>query len=57
MSGLNWARLRDQCLVGVCSIFFIYALFWLAEKLLHAIVLVLLGIVVAYALEPVLVRL
>jgi predicted PurR-regulated permease PerM len=57
MSNLNWARLRDQCVVGVCSIVFLYALWWLAQKLLHAIVLILLAIVVAYALEPVLVRL
>jgi predicted PurR-regulated permease PerM len=58
MSNLNWARLRDQCLVAVAAIFFLYALWWIVSHfLVHAAVLVLLAIVVAAALEPVLSRL
>ena len=58
MSGLNWARLRDQCLVGVCLVFFAYALWWVVSHfLVHAGVLMLLAVVVASALEPVLSRL
>lgn len=58
MSDLNWSRLRDQCLVAASVIFFAYALWWLVSRfLLHAIVLVLLALVVAAALEPLLARL
>ena len=58
MSNLNWAKLRDQCLVAVAAIFFVYALWWVVSHfLVHAAVLVLLAIVVAAALEPILSRL
>jgi len=58
MSALNWPKLRDQCLVAVCVIFFAYALWWIVSHfLVHAGVIVLLAIVVASALEPVLARL
>ena len=58
MSNLNWAKLRDQCLVAVAGIFFLYALWWVVSHfLVHAAVLVLLAIVVAAALEPILSRL
>lgn len=57
MSGLNWARLRDQALVGVCGLIFVYALWIVAQRLWHVIALVLLAIVIAYALEPLLARL
>ena len=58
MSDVNWSRLRDQCLVAVAGIFFAYALWWVVSHfLVHAGVLVLLAIVVAAALEPILVRL
>jgi len=58
MSNLNWAKLRDQCLVAVATIFFLYALWWVVSHfLVHAAVLVLLAIVVAAALEPILSRL
>ena len=58
MSNLNWAKLRDQCLVAVAAIFFVYALWWvISHFLVHAAVLVLLAIVVAAALEPILSRL
>jgi predicted PurR-regulated permease PerM len=58
MSNLNWARLRDQCLVAVAAIFFVYALWWVVSHfLVHAAVLVLLAIVLAAALEPILSRL
>lgn len=57
MSNLNWARMRDQALVGVAAIFFLYALWRVIHLFLHAVVLVMLAIVVAAALEPVLSRL
>jgi len=58
MSNLNWAKLRDQCLVAVAAIFFLYAVWWVVSHfLVHAAVLVLLAIVVAAALEPILSRL
>jgi predicted PurR-regulated permease PerM len=58
MSDLNWAKLRDQCVVAVATIFFLYALWWVVSHfLVHAAVLVLLAIVVAAALEPILSRL
>src|SRR5438270_653119 len=58
MSNLNWAKLRDQCLVAVAAVFFVYALWWVVSHfLIHAAVLVLLAIVVAAALEPILSRL
>jgi len=58
MSNLNWAKLRDQCLVAVAAIFFLYALWWVVSHfLVHAAVLVLLAIVVAAALEQILSRL
>ncbi len=57
MSNINWSRLRDQCLVAVAAIFFLYAAWRVVHLFLHAVVLVLLAIVVAAALEPVLSRL
>jgi predicted PurR-regulated permease PerM len=58
MSSLNWSQLRDQCLVAVSGVFFVYALWWVVSHfLVHAAVLVLLAIVVAAALEPILSRL
>lgn len=58
MSDVNWSKLRDQCLVAVAGVFFAYALWWvISHFLVHAGVLVLLAIVVAAALEPILVRL
>jgi predicted PurR-regulated permease PerM len=55
---VNWAKLRDQCIVAVAAIFFVYALWWVVSHfLVHAAVLVLLAIVVAAALEPILSRL
>ena len=48
MSNVNWAKLRDQCLVAVAAIFFVYAVWWVVSHfLVHAAVLVLLAIVVA----------
>src|SRR5260221_1530787 len=58
MSNLNWAKLRDQCVVAVAAIFFLYALWGVVSHfLVHAAVLVLLAIVVAAPLEPILSRL
>ena len=37
MSNLNWAKLRDQCLVAVAAVFFVYALWWVVSHfLIHA---------------------
>ena len=58
MSNRNRGKLRYQCLVAVSAIFFVYALWWVVSHfLVHAAVLVLLGVVVAAALEPILSRL
>jgi predicted PurR-regulated permease PerM len=52
MSALNWSKLRDQCLVGLSAV----ALLWVASQMvgrvLHIVVVVLLAVVLAYALEP-----
>ena len=49
---MNWARLRDQCAVLLAAI----ALLWVASQVLgrifHIVVVVLLAMVLAYALEP-----
>src|ERR1700694_275816 len=58
MSNLNWAKLRDQCLVAVAAIFFVYALWWvISHFLVHAAVLVLLALVAPAPPEPILSRL
>ncbi len=52
MAKVNWGRLRDQCLVVLSAI----ALLWVASQVIgrifHIVVVVLLAIVLAYALEP-----
>src|SRR5438045_42087 len=52
MRTVDWARLRDQCLVALSAI----ALLWVASqvigRVLHIVVVVLLALVLAYALEP-----
>ena len=52
MQGLDWGRLRDQCLVVLAGI----ALLWVASqvigRVLHIVVVLLLAVILAYALEP-----
>jgi predicted PurR-regulated permease PerM len=55
--GVNWAKLRDQCLVGVCLLVFLAAGAWLLGHVVRILLLILLAVVLAYALEPALGRL
>lgn len=52
MSQLDWARLRDQCLVAVGALALLWAASQLIGRILHIVVVVLLALVLAYALEP-----
>jgi predicted PurR-regulated permease PerM len=52
MAGIDWARLRDQCLVGLAAIAFLWAASQVLGRIIHIVVVVLLAIVLAYALEP-----
>ena len=52
MHGLNWAQLRDQCLVGLSVIAFLWVASQVIGRVLHIVVVVLLALVLAYALEP-----
>jgi len=52
MITLNWARLRDQCIVALVVLVFLWAAFQLLDRVLHIVVVVLLALVLAYALEP-----
>src|SRR6266550_2672558 len=54
MSALNWGRLRDQCLVGLSVIAFLWVASQVIGRVLHIVVVVLLALVLAYALEPLL---
>src|SRR5690242_12784270 len=52
MAGIDWARLRDQCLVGLAALAFLWAASQVLGRIIHIVVVVLLAIVLAYALEP-----
>ena len=52
MSALNWGRLRDQCLVGLSVVAFFWVASQVVGRVLHIVVVVLLALVLAYALEP-----
>jgi predicted PurR-regulated permease PerM len=52
MSRFDWARLRDQCLVGLSALAALWVLSQVIGRVLHIVVVVLLAIVLAYALEP-----
>src|SRR5207248_9676670 len=52
MHGLNWGTLRDQCLVGLAVIAFLWVASQVIGRVLHIVVVVLLALVLAYALEP-----
>lgn len=49
---MNWGRLRDQCLVGLSVIAFLWVASQVVGRVLHIVVVVLLALVLAYALEP-----
>ncbi|HET7419764.1 MAG TPA: AI-2E family transporter [Candidatus Dormibacteraeota bacterium] len=55
MLRLDWGRLRDQCLVGLSVIAFLWVASQVVGRVLHIVVVVLLALVLAYALEPALV--
>jgi predicted PurR-regulated permease PerM len=52
MKPVDWARLRDQCLVAVAGVILIWAAAQVLGHVLRILVLVLLATVLAYALEP-----
>lgn len=52
MQELNWGRLRDQCLVGLALIAFLWVASQVVGRVLHIVVVVILAMVLAYALEP-----
>jgi predicted PurR-regulated permease PerM len=52
MSAVDWGRLRDQCLVGLAVIAFLWVGSQVIGRVLHIIVVILLALVLAYALEP-----
>ena len=54
MRGVNWARLRDQCVVALTALVLLWVCAQLLGHVLHILVVVLLAIVLAYALEPLL---
>ena len=52
MRDLNWSRLRDQCLVGLALIAFLWIASQVVGRILHIVVVVILALVLAYVLEP-----
>jgi predicted PurR-regulated permease PerM len=52
MRAMDWGRLRDQCLVGLAVIAFLWVGSQVVGRVLHIVVVVLLALVLAYALEP-----
>jgi predicted PurR-regulated permease PerM len=52
MDKWEWGKLRDQAIVALVALVFLWVAFGLVERVLHIVVVVLLAIVLAYALEP-----
>lgn len=52
MKGLDWGRLRDQCVVALAAIAFVWIASQVIGRVLHIVVVVILALVLAYALEP-----
>lgn len=52
MKGVDWPRLRDQCIVGLAAIAFLWVVSQAVGRILHIVVVVLLALVLAYLLEP-----
>ncbi|TMD10126.1 MAG: AI-2E family transporter [Chloroflexi bacterium] len=57
MSDWNWAKRRDQAIVILAGLVLLGTLLWVLGHIMRPIVIVLLAVVIAYALEPVLSRL
>lgn len=54
MKALDWGKLRDQCLVGLAAIAFLWVASQVIGRVLHIVVVLILALVLAYALEPLL---
>lgn len=52
MKGLDWARLRDQCVVALAAIALLWVVSQVLGRILHIVVVVILALVLAYLLEP-----
>jgi hypothetical protein len=52
MPGVDWGRLRDQCVVALTALVLLWVFAQLIGHVLHIVVVVLLATVLAYALEP-----
>ena len=54
MKSIDWGTLRDQCLVALAAIAFVWVASQVIGRVLHIVVVVILALVLAYALEPLL---
>ncbi len=52
MGSVDWGRLRDQCIVGLSALAFLWVASQLVGRVLHIVVDVLLALVLAIALGP-----
>lgn len=52
MRGINWPRLRDQCIVALAVLAFLWIASQVVGRILHIVVVVILAMVLAYLLEP-----
>lgn len=52
MRGIDWPKLRDQCIVALASLAFLWVASQVVGRILHIVVVVILAIVLAYLLEP-----
>jgi len=52
MSSVDWGRLRDQCFVALAGIAILWVASQVVGRIFHIVVVVLLAMVLAYALEP-----
>jgi predicted PurR-regulated permease PerM len=52
MDRWDWGKLRDQAVVALVALVFLWVAANLLERVLHIVVVVLLAVVLAYALEP-----
>ncbi|MGH7776725.1 MAG: AI-2E family transporter [Candidatus Dormibacterales bacterium] len=53
---MDWARLRDQSMVGLAGLVFAGAFIWLIGHVIGIVLLIAIAVVLALALEPVMVR-
>jgi predicted PurR-regulated permease PerM len=52
MKDLDWAKLRDQCVVALAAIALLWVVSQIIGRIAHIVVVVVLALVLAYALEP-----